>query len=77
MLRDTIKRAGGPTYVANLLGLTRGAIHYFISRGKVPAEHCPIIEKDSGGAVRCEELNPDVDWSYLRTPSSQETKAAS
>ncbi len=77
MLRDAIKRAGGPTHVASVLGLTRGAIHYFISRGKVPAEHCPKIEKDSGGVVLCEELNPDVDWSYLRNPSTEKTKAAS
>lgn len=24
------------------------------------------IERESGGAVRCEELSPDVDWEYLR-----------
>lgn len=32
----------------------------------VPAERCPNIEKATGGAVRCEELRPDVDWGYLR-----------
>lgn len=24
------------------------------------------IERESGGAVRCETLRPDVDWAYLR-----------
>jgi len=24
------------------------------------------IERESGGAVRCEDLRPDVDWEYLR-----------
>lgn len=33
----------------------------------VPAERCPAIERATGGAVRCEELRPDVDWSALRT----------
>lgn len=24
------------------------------------------VERESGGAVRCESLRPDVDWAYLR-----------
>lgn len=32
----------------------------------VPAEHCPLIERATSGKVRCEELRPDVDWTYLR-----------
>ena len=35
-------------------------------RGRVPAEHCPAIERATGGKVRCEDLRPDVDWSVLR-----------
>lgn len=27
---------------------------------------CINIERESGGAVTCEELRPDVDWAYLR-----------
>ena len=34
----------------------------------IPAERCPEIERVTGGAVRCEELRPDVDWAVLRTP---------
>jgi len=26
----------------------------------------PAIERATKGAVRCEELRPDVDWAYLR-----------
>lgn len=33
---------------------------------QVPAERCPAIERATGGAVRCEDLRPDVDWAYLR-----------
>lgn len=32
----------------------------------VPAERCPSIERETGGAVTCEELRPDVEWGYLR-----------
>ncbi|MDR3353365.1 MAG: helix-turn-helix domain-containing protein [Zoogloeaceae bacterium] len=27
---------------------------------------CINIERESAGAVTCEELRPDVDWAYLR-----------
>lgn len=33
---------------------------------RVPAERCPDIERLTGGAVRCEDLRPDVDWAFLR-----------
>lgn len=33
---------------------------------QVPAEHCPAIERATGGAVVCEVLRPDVDWAALR-----------
>ena len=33
---------------------------------KVPAERCPEIEQATGGAVRCEDLRPDVLWSVVR-----------
>lgn len=31
---------------------------------------CVALERESGGAIRCESLRPDVDWAYLanRTP---------
>lgn len=29
------------------------------------------IERESGGAVICEELRPDVDWAYLRGTSNR------
>lgn len=33
---------------------------------RVPAEHCPAIELETGGLVRCEEMRPDVLWNVLR-----------
>lgn len=39
----------------------------WLNRDKVvPAQYCPTIEKICDGAVRCEDLNPNVDWAYLR-----------
>lgn len=32
---------------------------------------CISIERESGGAVHCEDLRPDVDWAYLRGTSPE------
>ena len=40
-------------------------------RGNVPAEHCPAIERATKGAVRCEDIRPDVDWAVLRNSSER------
>jgi len=37
-------------------------------RRPVPAEFCPKIERATSGAVRCEDLRPDIEWSVLRQP---------
>lgn len=53
--------------VAMHLGVTKGAVGQWKLPGRrVPAEHCPAIEKLVLGKVRCEALRPDVDWAYLR-----------
>ncbi len=53
--------------LANGLGVTPGAISQWISGLRsVPAERCPDIERLTHGAVRCEELRPDIPWGVLR-----------
>lgn len=45
----------------------------------VPADQCPEIEKMTGGAVLCEDLNSRVDWTYLRStakPAKSTTRKA-
>lgn len=34
------------------------------------------IERESGGAIRCEDLRPDVDWAYLRNTKPKKPRAA-
>ncbi|GAB3125182.1 hypothetical protein GCM10027288_58000 [Bordetella tumbae] len=61
---------GSAAALARLLGVTRGAVTQYKEQGRrIPAEHCPIIERETkarGEAVTCEALRPDVDWSVLR-----------
>lgn len=67
--------AGGQSAMARLLGVKPPSVNEWVKGGRpVPAERCPAIEKATAGAVRCEDLRPDVDWAYLR--NSTQTKEA-
>lgn len=64
-VRKAIEVAGGVTKFASGLGVTPQRVTNWVSRG-VPAEWCPSVEALVDGAVRCEELRPDIPWSVLR-----------
>lgn len=52
---------------AKQLGISQSLVYQWVS-GKRPvsAEQCPEIERLTGRAVTCEELNAGVDWAYIR-----------
>lgn len=58
------------TKLASAVGVVPQVVNNWLKRGRVPAEHCPSIERVTKGEVRCEELRPDVDWEYLRGTST-------
>lgn len=46
---------------------SEGYLRKAISKGQRLGESlCINLDRESGGAVRCEDLRPDVDWAYLR-----------
>lgn len=58
--------------LADLIGVSPAAVNQWISGHRpIPAERCPAIERATNGAVRCEDLRPDVEWSVLRIPADQ------
>ena len=58
---------GGQARMAKLLAVTPPTVNQWIKGSRpIPAERCPEIERITGGAVRCEDLRPDVNWSVLR-----------
>lgn len=65
-LQTAIATLGNQTKLALAIGVVPQVVHNWVARGNVPADKCPAIEKATGGAVRCEDLRPDVDWGYLR-----------
>ena len=57
---------------------SEGYLRKAISKGQRLGESlCINIDRESSGAVRCEDLRPDVDWAYLRdaaaNPATQPT----
>lgn len=65
---DAIQLLGGPVAAAAKLDLTGyQVVQAWRREGRVPPKHCPVIERLLGGKVTCEELNPEVDWGYVRT----------
>jgi DNA-binding transcriptional regulator YdaS (Cro superfamily) len=73
-LNQAIYLLGSQKALADAIGVSPKTIWAWVNRKSVPAEHCPAIEKATSGAIRCEDLRPDVDWAYLR--KSQKPEAA-
>jgi len=65
-IKEAMDRAGGVAVVAAHFKISPVSVYEWIKRGLVPADKCPEIEKLSGGAARCEDMNNRVDWAYLR-----------
>jgi len=69
-----IEARGGLTALANELETTKAVVYMWRERDNVPPEYCPRIEKLTDGKFRCEDLNSQVDWAYLRTAASAPQK---
>ena len=61
---------------ATSCGTTVGQIRQVAGEHRRAGETLAInIERESGGAVLCESLRPDVDWAYIRS-TGKKRKAA-
>jgi DNA-binding transcriptional regulator YdaS (Cro superfamily) len=74
-LDKAVAHAGTVQSLADHLGVTKGAVGQWKAEGRrIPAEHCPAIERLTDGGVRCEQMRPDVDWAYLRLAAAPSTR---
>jgi len=77
-LAKAITLVGSMAGLARYLGVSKGAVFQWGMPGRqVPAAHCPEIERLTGGAVRCEDLRPDVEWGVLRGGRKRKPQAES
>lgn len=66
-IREACKQVGGQAVLAREIGAAPAFVYQWATgRRSVPAEFCPKIERATHGAIRCEDLRPDVDWAVLR-----------
>lgn len=70
-LHRAAQALGGQAALASACGYgdRRHVWPWFNTDRRVPAEHCPAIERATrakGVPVLCEELRPDVAWAVLR-----------
>jgi DNA-binding transcriptional regulator YdaS (Cro superfamily) len=79
-IERAIELAGSAAKLAEDIGVSPQYMSQLRSGTRpVPAERCPNIERATNGAVRCEDLRPDVDWAYLRAtncPAPESTQEA-
>ncbi|AFU18670.1 MULTISPECIES: transcriptional regulator [Actinobacillus] len=64
-IKKAAKLIGGQAELAKHFGISMRAVSKWGSN-RVPAEHCPEIERLTNGEVTCEQLRPDVNWAVLR-----------
>ena len=80
-MNNAINRAceiiGSQAILAKMLGVHASLPSQWVNGHRpIPAERCIEIERATNGAVRCEDLRPDVDWAYLRGTDCPMQKAA-
>ena len=77
-LTDYLSAPGSKAALARLLGVAPVQVtHWAAGKRRVPAARCIDIERVTGGLVKCEELRPDMDWSYLRGNRNRKAVAES
>lgn len=68
-LKSFVTERGRQTWLAQRIQAQPQLVWQWANGVKpVPADRCPSIERESEGAVPCEELRPDVRW--IRVPDA-------
>lgn len=58
---------GSQRALADAMGVTPAVVSQYLSGLRhVPPDRCIQIEAATSGAVRCEDLRPDIPWGVLR-----------
>lgn len=66
-IERAIEFVGTQSKLAKLIGAKQQMVSYWKRAGIVgDAAMCAAIERATNGEVRCEELNPHLDWPTLR-----------
>ena len=76
-IQIAIAAIGNASRLAKAIHVPVQSVHFWRDgKRRIPADYCPRIEEVTAGAVRCEDLRPDVRWGVLRGRASARAKAA-
>ncbi|CAB3906373.1 MULTISPECIES: Cro/CI family transcriptional regulator [Achromobacter] len=64
IVRTAIRNAGGVTKWARRFGIQRGSIYEWIERAEVPSDRAVIIERESCGVAKRQDLRPNDYWDW-------------
>ncbi len=67
LLTEYLSRPGEVVKLAREIAVAPAVVSQWKNGTRsVPAARCPAVERATNGAVRCEEMRPDIDWALLR-----------
>ena len=69
--REAIRALGGQQAAADLLGRKQPTISGYVNDGNAPAEICMMIEVETGGRYRAEDMRPDLAATFKAFRSSK------
>jgi DNA-binding transcriptional regulator YdaS (Cro superfamily) len=70
-IRQLVDLLGGARTAAEGLGVSQALVYFCLSgERRFPIDKCPVAERLTNGAIRCEDLRPDVEWAVLRGGSA-------
>ncbi|MBN6079914.1 transcriptional regulator [Aggregatibacter actinomycetemcomitans] len=61
-----IDLAGGQSTLARKCGVSQPTVNQWKNGGKMDVKYIPMIIAATNGAVKPEDLRPDVDWAVIR-----------
>lgn len=69
-IQDYFCDRGGQARLVRELGVHQPDVSlWFSGKRRIPVKYCLQIEKLSNGKVSCEEMRPDLDWKWWRSPT--------
>ena len=65
-IKTAIEICGSQALVAKACDVSQPTVFKWLSGGKMDVKYIPAIIKATNGAVKPEDLRPDVDWAVIR-----------
>ena len=65
-IEQAVTICNGQSALARACGTSQAAVGKWLNGGKMDVKYIPAIIKATNGAVKPEDLRPDVDWAVIR-----------